>query len=526
MQLLRNCRPVSACLSLCTCLAAWGAVQALNPQDGAGAKSEPLPKGALVRIRTARPGHEAAITSIAFSPDGATLASSSFDEALCLWDPVTGKELRRITGHPKLCSAVFSPDGLTLVSAGWDGTVRFWQAASGRPGRVLHANPDRILSIAFCPDGKTVAAAGPDGTLSLWYVATGERMRVLHGRMNTNYALGFSPDGKWLASSSFHDHAVQLCAVEDARTLRRVGGTDTTVNCFAFSPDGKSLVTGGTEGQLLLWEVATAGVRLHFKTHASTVQCVAFAPDGQTLASGHDDGLIGIWDTASGKQRYRLAGHRERVRAVAFAPTGKLLASGSEDMNLVVWDAGQWHVEKPAAPGPLSGKNMDALWDDLASDNASRAYQAVLSLAAAPRQSVPLFAEKMRHAGDLQARIARLVSDLDSDRFPVRQKASSDLEVLGRRTEAALRGELSGHPSPEVRRRIERLLNNLPPVDQFVLTPEQARLVRVVEVLERAGTSAAREMLVSLAKASPQKSLRQEAQASLERLAKRTGMKQ
>ena len=525
MQQLRNCRLLTACCSLSSCLVAWGAAPALGPYDGARAKSEALPKGALVRIRTALPGHEAAITSIAFSPDGGTLASSSFDEALCLWDPLTGKELRRITGHPKLCSAAFSPDGSTLASAGWDGTVRFWHTASGRAGRVLQANPDRILSIAFCPDGKTVAAAGPDATLSLWHVATGKRMGVLHGRVNTNYALGFSPDGKWLASSSFHDQAVQLCAVQNGSTRRRLGDTDTSVNCFAFSPDGKSLVTGGSDGQLLLWEVASAGVRLRFKTHASTVQCVAFAPDGQTLASGHDDGLICVWDTKSAKQRCRLAGHRERVRAVAFAPAARLLASGSEDMNLVVWDAGQWHAEKPAVPGPLAGKNMDALWDDLASDNAARAYQAVLSLAAAAGQSVPLFAEKMRHAGDLQARIARLVSDLDSDRFSVRQKASSDLEALGRRAEAALRGELSGHASPEVHRRIERLLNNLPPVDQFVLTPEQARLVRVVEVLERAGTSAAREMLVSLAKASPQKSLREEVQAALERLAKRTGMK-
>jgi WD domain, G-beta repeat len=136
------------------------AEQALASQQATGrhGQTNPLPAGALARIQTARPGHEAAVTCVAFAPRGLTLASTSFDEALSLWDPATGRELRRITGHPKLVSAAFSPDGQTVASAGWDGTIRLWQAATGRPFRSLRAQGDRVLAIAFSPNGKLLAS--------------------------------------------------------------------------------------------------------------------------------------------------------------------------------------------------------------------------------------------------------------------------------------------------------------------------------------------------------------------------------
>jgi hypothetical protein len=185
------------------------AEQALASQQATGrhGQTNPLPAGALARIQTARPGHEAAVTCVAFAPRGLTLASTSFDEALSLWDPATGRELRRITGHPKLVSAAFSPDGQTVASAGWDGTIRLWQAATGRPFRSLRAQGDRVLAIAFSPNGKLLASGEPDAPLSLWDTATGNRVRGLACQVSSTFVLAFSPDGKLAPDPSLRQEA-------------------------------------------------------------------------------------------------------------------------------------------------------------------------------------------------------------------------------------------------------------------------------------------------------------------------------
>src|SRR6202035_518052 len=99
-------------------------------------------------------------------------------------------------------------------------------------------------------------------------------------------------------SCAFNDQAIQLWEAETGKPVRRLGNPAASISCFAFSPDGKSLVSGGIQGQLILWEVATAGERLRFQGQASTIQCLAFSPDGKTVASGHDDGSVCAWDTA------------------------------------------------------------------------------------------------------------------------------------------------------------------------------------------------------------------------------------
>ncbi|TMQ32494.1 MAG: WD40 repeat domain-containing protein [Planctomycetota bacterium] len=367
------------------------AEQALASQQATGRHDQTnlLPAGALARIQTARPGHEAAVTCVAFAPKGLTLASTSFDEALSLWDPATGKELRRITGHPKLTSAAFSPDGQTVASAGWDGTIRLWQAATGQPFRSLRAQGDRVLAIAFSPDGKLIASGEPDAPLSLWDTATGNRVRGLTCQVSSTFVLAFSPDGKLLASSTFQDRAIQLWEVDTGKPVRRLESPGSFASCFAFSSDGKSLVSGGSNGQLILWEVATAGARLRFSSQRSAIQCLTTSPDGRTIVSGHEDGLVCVWDAATGKECSRLAGHRAAVRSAAFAPAGALLASGSADMTVLIWRAPAALPERRAPARTVSARELAAWWDDLAHDDASRAYRAVLALAAVPEYSVP-----------------------------------------------------------------------------------------------------------------------------------------
>jgi hypothetical protein len=188
----------------------------------------------------------------------------------------------------------------------------------------------------------------------------------------------------------------------------------------------------------------------------------------------------------------------------------------------LVWDVtevcpdGKWS-SNDARPGEI-----DRLWADLSGADGARAYRAVWTLAAV-RQSVPFLAECLRPVPRIEVeRLTRLIADLDSAQFQVRSRASQELEQLGELAEPALRRALAGHPSPEVRRRLEALLAG---VEDRTWPPEQLCVLRAVEVLEHVATAKARRVLRSVADGAPGARLTQEAKASLERLSRRHSVK-
>jgi hypothetical protein len=248
------------------------------------------------------------------------------------------------------------------------------------------------------------------------------------------------------------------------------------------------------------------------------VTSFAFSPDGRTLAASCSDQAVRLWEVASGRQRRRFVGHAGSVFSVAFAPDGKRLATGASDTTALVWDVTGLGEEGPQAVD-LPAQEVEGLWAGLGGD-AARAGRAVWKLAAAPRQAVPLLRGRLRPAAADEARMTRLIADLDSDRIAVREKAAQELEQLGDIAEPALRKALAGPPSAEVRRRAGQLLERL---GGPVTAPGLLRSLRAVEVLEHIGTPGAREVLESLARGAPGGRLTREARASLERLAGRPG---
>jgi WD40 repeat protein len=118
-------------------------------------------------------GHTAAVSSVAFSPDGTTLASGSWDRTMRLWDVATGHLHRTLTGHEgAVHSVAFSPDGTTLASGGGDGTVKLWDVSTGRPTLTLTSPVGDVLSVAFSPDGTTLVSGTDDGMMWLWQAAS------------------------------------------------------------------------------------------------------------------------------------------------------------------------------------------------------------------------------------------------------------------------------------------------------------------------------------------------------------------
>ena len=205
--------------------------------------------------------------------------------------------------------------------------------------------------------------------------------------------------------------------------------------------------------------------------------------------------------------------------SLAFSPDGKTLASGSYDTTVLVWGVTGLGKDRPRRL-PLTPQELKILWTNLASEDAAKAYQAIDTLTACPPQTVPLLKENLKPVARVDPqRIARLIADLDSEHFAVREQATQELETLGEQAGPALRRWLAGGPSAEGRRRAERLLARLEaPADR----PVRLRELRAVEVLERVGRGEARRALEELAKGAPEARLTQEAKAALGRLAERS----
>lgn len=281
-------------------------------------------------------GHLGGIREVRFSPTGKIAASSSVDDStIRLWDLESGTEIHKL--HSSSSSNNFSPDGATLVSGCWNGQLEFWDAASGKKTFILRSSvSDSVQSIAFSPDGTLLAAGMSAGKIDLWNIPEQTRITTLAGHDKTVYSLDFRSDGAMLASGG-QDHTIKLWNVAEGKLLSTLSGHTSAVRSVKFTPDGQTLASGSADWTIKFWSVAGLQEIATLKGHSQIVTDLDFNADGTLLVSGSLDRDVKLWTLANDALLYTLPAS-QIVQSVAFHPDTQMLAVGSDRGMLSLWD--------------------------------------------------------------------------------------------------------------------------------------------------------------------------------------------
>jgi WD40 repeat protein len=520
----------------------------------------------------------AAVGAVAFTPNGNNVVIGNTDQGVSLWDSKGATKPRAFAKfedkgprNPRgfdffaifISSMAFSSDGkLVAFSLGENG-AGVWDVAKGTPLKRYGPEPDKEnlaggggfgTAFAFSPRGNLFATSAPGGVIKLWDAAEGKHLRSWQwhsatpvrpefGNQNDSgmLALAFSPDGKTLAGGGAYNMSdgmpqtvVILWETATGKERLRMRGNikglgnddlglefifqilDQMAFSMSYSPDGKHLIVGTFNGLHVLDAVTGKDV-VSFSGRMMLGKTATFSHDGKLLFVGRADGALRIIDVANARVLRDVPAHDEPLLALAVSPDGKTLATGSNDSTVLLWDVAD--LTKPGGPGipaKITAKDLDGLWKDLADDDAGKAFKAIAAMTTAPAETAQFLKAQLKPVAPVDQKVLeKLMDDLNSEKYVVREKANVELEKLGDLAGPLLKQRLAAKPSLEMRQRIEKLIAKL---NGPVQSPQVVQALRAIEVLERIGNREAMETLTVLAKGAPGHRITEDARDAAERL--------
>ncbi|WP_373652549.1 c-type cytochrome domain-containing protein [Schlesneria sp. DSM 10557] len=302
---------------------------------GAKAPAAPFTRPDLVTPRiTPRGKVNEAITSVAFSPDGNTIALAGAQRI----EIITGENVIPLRGHTGSVNEVrFSADGKWLCVAAGEvgllGEATLWNTADWTRSALFQGHQDTLYSAQLSPDARTLATAGYDRNLIVWDVATGRSLKTFQGHNDAIYSASFSPNGKLIATAS-GDRTVKLWDVTSGSRLDTFSQPSKEQTSVAFRPDGKHVASGGADARIRIWQISDTGqegtnpVLFARFAHEGPILAVVYSPDGRLLASTSEDLRIKIWETNKYTQVAVLERQPDWASALAFAPDNRRLLVG------------------------------------------------------------------------------------------------------------------------------------------------------------------------------------------------------
>jgi WD40 repeat protein len=465
--------------------------------------------------------HPTMPVALSYLPDGKRLAAVA-EEEIFLWNIAEGKVVRKWTtraekGDSNVSRLVASPDGKYLLTSGQN-HLALWETETGK---LVHRWEENSFYVAqFDPESKRIYLS-TETTLDIWEIATQKRLESQAKDLLNTYEISVLPGGELVALNGLGG-----MGIHDAKTGKflRKFTNDEENNTFGIFPLRSNDRLGVIRRRDFVWQVfdlkgvepkdgetlTVSPTTLRSFTERSRMIALAMqledTPGGAQL-------FLTLVDKATGKIRYRRTTGFSDVESMSISPNGRYLATGNSDTTILIWDL--WNLKDEfEKPSKIDQELLRNYWEEFGGQQHETTDGMMRVFVSKPDLATAFLTGQLQPVEKADAKvIATLIEQLESNRFPVREKAARDLARLGDVVVKELRRAQERAKDEDLKMRIESILNQ---IDSPFLTGDRLRAYRGIEILQRLNTAESKALLKKIAQGAPDAFLTREAQAALQ----------